>query len=70
MKKLAQKMNNLLFDAASGPLILMIVGVPILLIIIVVVLIFVTVRMIKRARKKNIEVKELPEDYNSPGEDQ
>jgi len=70
MRKLAKKMNNLMFDVAPGPILLVLVGIPILVIVIVVILIIVAVKLIKRARKKNIEAKELPEDYNSPGEDQ
>jgi len=70
MKKLAQKMNNMLFDVAPGPILLVVFGIPILIIVVVVILIIVTIRLIKRARKKNIEVEAPPEENNSPGEDQ
>ena len=63
-------MNNTLFDAAAGPLLLLVFGLPILLIVVVIILIIVTVRLIKRARKKNVEAKGLPEDNDFPGKAQ
>ena len=70
MKKIAQKMNNTLFDAAAGPIYLILFGVPILIICVVVYLIVVTVRLIKRARKKRIEAQGSPEENTPPGEAQ
>jgi len=62
-------MNNMLFDVAPAPLLLVLFGIPILAIVVIVILIVVAVKLIKRARQKNIEVQELPEGNNHPGED-
>jgi len=70
MKASTQRLSNRVFDVAAGPLLLTIIGVPVLLLIIVAILVVVTVRLIKRAREKNIESKEAPEENEPPGDDQ
>ena len=70
MRKIAKKLSSMMFDVAAGPLFLVIFGIPILIIVIVVVLIIVSVRLIMKARKKNIAEKEPPDDNTSPGNDQ
>ena len=55
MKKFAKQFNGRIFDVAAGPMYLIIFGIPALVVIAVVGLIFVVVKLIKRARKNNIE---------------
>jgi len=58
-----------MFDVAAAPLLLTLIGVPLLLIAVIVVLIIVTVRLIKRARAKNIEAGKNQENDISSDED-
>ena len=69
MKASTQRLSNRVFDVAAGPLLLTIIGIPVLLLVIVAILVIVTVRLIKRARKKNLEIKETPDESKSPGND-
>ena len=68
MKKMAHKMDNMMFDLASGPTTVAIVGFPILFIVIVIILIIVAVKLIKNARKKRIEAEFYAKRDDSPGE--
>jgi len=69
MKKLAKKLSSTMFDVAAAPLLLVIFGIPILIVTIIVVLIIVTVKLIVKARKKNMEQIKPPDEYKSPGND-
>ena len=55
----------MMFDLASGPIFLMVIGVPIIIIVAVIALIFTSVILIKKARKKNIEAKGKPDRSDS-----
>jgi len=70
MKISARKMENRAFDVAAGPLLLTLIGIPVLMIIAVVVLILITVKLIKRARKKNTDLNNAPENKDSHGNGQ
>ena len=65
IKESAKKMNNTMFDLASGPTLLMLIGVPLIIILAVAILIFVVVKLIKKARIKNIEAKSRPDSNDS-----
>ena len=67
MKKLAQKMNNMMFDLAPGPTYLVILGIPIFIVVIIAILLVVAVILIKKARKKRIKAGENPKGGDSPG---
>jgi len=75
MKKLAKKMNNTLFDAASGEMIFALLGT-IFIIYVVITLLFiaglvtVTVLLVKRARRKRMARIVTPEINSKTGEDQ
>jgi hypothetical protein len=55
MKRLGYNKGTTLYDVAPGPIILLLVGIPLLIVIAVVALIIVAVVLIRRARKKNRE---------------
>jgi len=56
MKRIIKKFNYMVFDAAVGPVILLIYSIPLLVVaVLIIILIFITVKLIKKARKKNIE---------------
>ena len=58
-------MNSMMFDVAVGPLYLLLFGIPILIIAAVIVLMVISIRLIKRARAKNIEAENKPEHSDS-----
>ena len=65
-------MNNRMFDVASGPTLLASgstlltkIGIPIIIIVVVVVLVFVASKLIKNARKKNLEANRKPDNNDS-----
>ena len=68
MKKIVKRINSMMFDVAVAPLLLVIIGVPILIIAAVIGLIIVTVRLIKKARQKNIVADNKTEDNDPPKE--
>ena len=70
MKKFTKKMNSMMFDGAGGLIVLMVLGAPVLIGIAVIVLIIISVKLIKKARKKNIEAESKPESKDSSGEDE
>ena len=67
MRKIAKKTNSKIFDLASGPLYLTMIGIPILIVIVVIILIIVTVKLIKKARQKNFQAEKKTEKDDPPG---
>ena len=55
MKKSAKKINSMMFDMASGATLLPLIGIPLVIVAITVILMIVAVKLIKKARKKNIK---------------
>lgn len=55
MKKFSRKINNTLFDVASGPTILVLSGVGIAIIVLVIAILVVSIVLISKAIKKNHE---------------
>lgn len=53
MKKIFKKLNSTLFDVATPGIILLVYGKTVLIVIAVIVIIFITVRLIIKANKKN-----------------
>lgn len=52
MKNLIRKRPVVLYDVAVGPMILVLVGIPILMIAVVVGLVILSISMIRKARRK------------------
>jgi len=69
MKKLVDRINNTTFDVASGPVILILLGLPIFIIIVVIGLIILTVKLIKNARQENAEAKAFEAQQENNPED-
>lgn len=55
MEKLSCTKATTLYDVAPGPVILLLLGIPLLIVVAVVGIIIVAVVLIRRARKKNLE---------------
>ena len=53
MKKIFKKLNNTLFDVATPGVVLAFYGKQVLIVVAVIVIIFITVKLIIRANKKN-----------------
>lgn len=53
MKKLCKKLNHTLFDVATGPFVLMLIGIPLLIVILVILLIWVSIVLIRKAYLKS-----------------
>ena len=68
MKKISSRINNKVYDAAAGPMYLILFGIPFLLVVAVVVLIVVVVKLIKRARTNNLRTEYRTKDGDSPGQ--
>jgi len=70
MRKLLKMADGKIFDVAAAPIFLILFGVPALLIVGVLVLVYYTIKLIKRARSKNVKKEGKPENSDSSEENQ
>ena len=67
MKKIIRSMNSRLFDVAAGPVLLMLVGVPLLVIAAVIILIVFGIRLAKKAKSRNEQQTRQKQDPSENG---
>jgi len=53
MKKIFSNSDVILYDAAPGPAILLLLGIPLAIVIVVVIIVIIAILLIRKARKNN-----------------